>query len=122
MSGQRTAVGLCRAHDYRQAAVRASTGTPSYGRSPSNTATTEPMTHPEPASKPEWLAKRRHAVQHTSCTVSPIVVRLPAAGRTRLDFRPLEGTRDAVGLGASVEQAAQHARLARELQALFQTT
>lgn len=80
------------------------------------------MTRPQIASTPDWLAKRRHAVQHTSCTVSPIVVRLPAAGRTRLDLQPLEGTRDAVGLGDSVEQAAQHARLARELQAVYQAT
>ena len=73
-------------------------------------------------SKPDWLARHRHAVHHTSSSLGPIMVRLPAAGRTRLDLRPLEGTQDAAGLGTSVEQAAQHARLARELQALLQTT
>lgn len=67
---------------------------------------------------PEWLAAETFAVQHCPNCPKPYLVRLIARGRGLLDLKPYCGdpsniTRDVLGFGLTLQEAAEAARAAR---------
>lgn len=67
---------------------------------------------------PEWLAVETFAVQHCPNCPKPYLVRLIARGRGILDLKPYCGdpsnlTRDVLGFGLTLQEAAEAARAAR---------
>jgi hypothetical protein len=66
---------------------------------------------------PEWLLKETFAIQYNANCPSPYLVRVIGHGKATLDLLGYVGksaeTRDAIGFGKSIEEAALRAKLAR---------
>lgn len=66
---------------------------------------------------PEWLTRDTFALQYNTNCPSPFLVRLIGQGKGALDLQPYAGegrTGDALGFGATIEEAAQRAFEARK--------
>jgi hypothetical protein len=68
---------------------------------------------------PEWLAKETFAVQYSPNCPKPYLVRLIGRGQGTLDMRSYtnageQSSKDVLGFGTSLAEAAENARSARE--------
>lgn len=69
--------------------------------------------------EPEWLAKETFAVQYSPNCPKPYLVRLVGRGQGGLDMKCYtnageQSSKDALGFGMSLAEAAENARTARE--------
>ena len=59
---------------------------------------------------PEWLLERTFEVQHNPNCPSPFLVRMVTPGTGRLDSLPPNVTKDTIGYGKTLTEAADNVR------------